>query len=154
MAAYPTSCEEAGNATDAPRFVRGLMLFIGKTLSVWSRLAALTQMGGPPERWGGHDLGMDGNDPLVSGEAVSALVSAYLGLLRALMASAAWWDCIAECVREVGAASVLVFRRGDWEAFTSLLHIRYKHDESDIAASEGGHEVLNSTRLLLLRTGS
>ncbi|CAM9280265.1 unnamed protein product, partial [Ectocarpus sp. 13 AM-2016] len=84
-----------GVETRTAPLVRGLMLQVGETLSVWSRIAA-----------GGSGVtnvylpGLFSKDSLTSGEEAFASMSAHVGLLRALLAKEGWSPPLADCLRE------------------------------------------------------
>eukprot|EP00752_Nemacystus_decipiens_P002251 g2132.t2 len=92
---------------DAP-LVRGLMLKLGETLSVWSRLAAA---GALASAGGGGGTGLSNKltpslaskESLTSGEEAFALSTAHVGLLRALLARDGWSVPLADCLREACA---------------------------------------------------
>lgn len=99
---HGTPGEEGARA--AP-LVRGLMLQLGETLSVWSRLAAAGAVaagGGAGGRSDSFPPGFATEESLTSGEEAFALSSAHVGLLRALLAREGWSAPLADCLREVG----------------------------------------------------
>lgn len=102
---YGTRGEEGSPA--AP-LMRGLMLQLGETLSVWSRLAvagvaaAGDGAGGCGSRF---PPVLATKESLTSGEEAFALSSAHVGLLRALLAREGWSAPLADSLREVRGSS-------------------------------------------------
>lgn len=93
----------ADEARAAP-LIRTLMLQLGQTLSVWSRLAA--DRAATAESTGVTSPGLKSNKAsLTSGEEAFALSSAHVGLLRALFAKEGWSAALADCLREVSHPS-------------------------------------------------
>lgn len=86
-----------GDETRTAPLVRGLMLQVGETLSVWSRMAAA----GPGVTKNVYPPGMFSKVSLTSGEEAFASMSAHVGLLRALLAKEGWSPPLADCLREV-----------------------------------------------------
>ncbi|CAM9143892.1 unnamed protein product [Scytosiphon promiscuus] len=92
----PTLADEARAAP----LVRTLMLQLGQTLSVWSRLAADRAAAADST---GHlcEPGLKSNKAsLTSGEEAFGLLSAHVGLLRALFAKEGWSAALTDCLRE------------------------------------------------------
>lgn len=89
-----------GTPGEAP-LVRGLMLQLGETLSVWSRLAAAGALAAAGRSSGIFPWGFATKESLTSGEEAFALSTAHVGLLRALLAREGWSAPLADCLREV-----------------------------------------------------
>ncbi|CAN0118223.1 unnamed protein product, partial [Ectocarpus sp. 12 AP-2014] len=85
-----------GVTTRTAPLVRGLMLQVGETLSVWSRIAA----GASGVTNNVYLPGLFSEDSLTSGEEAFASMSAHVGLLRALLAKEGWSPPLADCLRE------------------------------------------------------
>lgn len=106
----PSPSPHGAPGKEAP-LVRGLMLQLGETLSVWSRLAAAgatalavgagADGGGGDRGAGSFPPGLSSKESLNSGEEAFALSSAHVGLLRALLAREGWSAPLADCLREV-----------------------------------------------------
>lgn len=97
-----------GTPSEEAPLVRGLMLQLGETLSVWSRLAVAGALavagdggGGGGGRSRSFPAGFASKESLTSGEEAFALSTAHVGLLRALLARDGWSVPLANCLREV-----------------------------------------------------